>query len=63
MFKMIYQPRKQGQKPNALTRMPGDILLKGGGRKNQPNFAENRQSRRQSKKGFDHAIHRNGELN
>jgi hypothetical protein len=30
-FKLVYRPGIQGQKPDALTRMPGDIPPKGGG--------------------------------
>jgi hypothetical protein len=32
-FKIVYCPAKQGQKPNALTRIPGEIPLKGGAEK------------------------------
>jgi hypothetical protein len=35
MFKIIYHPGKQGQQPDALTRMPGDIPMKGGAEKTQ----------------------------
>jgi hypothetical protein len=35
MFKIVYHPGKQGQKPDALTRMPGDITPKGGAEKTQ----------------------------
>src|ERR1700737_276995 len=34
-FKIVYRPGKQGQKPDALTRMPGDIPPKGGAEKTQ----------------------------
>jgi hypothetical protein len=34
-FKIIYRQVKQGQKPDALTRMPGDIPLKGAPEKTQ----------------------------
>jgi hypothetical protein len=34
-FQIVYWPGKQGQKPNALTRMPGDIPPKGGAEKTQ----------------------------
>jgi hypothetical protein len=35
MFKIVYRPAKQGQKPDAFTRMPGDIPPKGGAEKTQ----------------------------
>jgi hypothetical protein len=34
-FKIVHRPGKQGQKPDALTRMPGDIPPKGGAEKTQ----------------------------
>jgi hypothetical protein len=34
-FKIIHRPGKQGQKPDALTRMPGDNPPKGGAEKTQ----------------------------
>jgi hypothetical protein len=34
-FKIVYCPGKSGQKPDALTRMPGDIPPKGGAEKTQ----------------------------
>ena len=36
-FKIVHRPGKQGQKPDALTRMPGDIPPKGGTEKTQQN--------------------------
>jgi hypothetical protein len=32
-FKIVYQPGKQGQKPDVLTRMPGEVPPKGGQKK------------------------------
>jgi hypothetical protein len=40
-FEIVYQPGKQGQKPDALTRMPEDIPPKGEGRKNPANCVKN----------------------
>jgi hypothetical protein len=34
-FKTVYRPGKQGQKPDAVTRMQGDIPPKGGAEKTQ----------------------------
>jgi hypothetical protein len=34
-FKIVYCPGKQGQKPDALRRMPGDMPPKGGAEKNE----------------------------
>jgi hypothetical protein len=34
-LKIVFRPGKQGQKPNTLTRMPGDISPKGGAEKSQ----------------------------
>jgi hypothetical protein len=50
-FKIVYCPGKQGQKPNALSRMPTAIPLQGGGRKNPTNLlkTENLDKRMQQR--------------
>jgi hypothetical protein len=55
-FKIVYCPGKQRQKPDAFSRMPGNIPPKRGCRKNPACYAKNRKSQQGTTQNFDRGI-------
>ena len=60
-FKIVYRPGKQGQKPDALTRMPGDIPAKGGVEKTQQIVLKTENLDKELHKGLISGIRRNSQ--